>query len=181
MIILKTPVPFDQFSSAHSDSSKRLLSSSKSTSAVFPRSRYYTQQIWNKILIALAILGICIMIEKWSVGTQRMYIHTQGWHTFYFITFLSVTVTWWRRWSSWWRRPSWRRCRRFWWRCGGSFTPPACLQILCCAILAWKAAIWLIFINHCRVSFYRSLHLLMTRKLNSSLLLFSDFGARFFN
>jgi len=179
MIIFKTHIPFNQFSSAPPDSPKRLFSSLKSASMVSPRSRYCTQQIWNKILITLAILGICIMIEKWSVGKRRMYIHTQGWHTFYFTTFMSVTVTLWCTWRSGWRRPSGWRCRRFWWRCGSSFAPPACVRILCCAILAWKAAVCLIFINHWWVSFYRSLHLLMTRKLNSSLLLFSDFGARF--
>jgi hypothetical protein len=32
-------------------------------------------------------------------------------------------------------------------------------------------------VNHCRVSFHRSLHLLMPRKLNCSYLLFSDFSA----
>ena len=119
------------------------------------------------------------MIEKWSVGTRRMYIHTEGWHTFHFITIMSVSVTWWRTWCSGWRRRSGWRCCRFLWRCGGSFAPPACLRILCCAILPWKAAVCLIFINHCQVSFNPSLHLLMTRRLNSSLLLFSDFGVKF--
>jgi len=47
--------------------------------------------------------------------------------------------------------------------------------------LAWKADSHMIFINHCRVSFHRSLELLMPRKLNSWLLLFLDFGARFLN
>jgi hypothetical protein len=50
------------------------------------------------------------MIEKWSVGTQRIYIHTQGWHTFYFLAFMSVTVTWWHTWCSGWRQPSGRWC-----------------------------------------------------------------------
>jgi hypothetical protein len=31
------------------------------------------------------------MIEKLSVGMWRMYIHTPGWHTFYFITFSIVS------------------------------------------------------------------------------------------
>jgi len=57
--------------------------------------------------------------------------------------------------------------------------PSACLLILFCTILAWKVAGRMLFINYCRVSFHRSLHLLMPRKLNSSLFLFSDFGARF--
>ena len=73
----------------------------------------------------------------------------------------------------------WAEVPRFWWRCASSFAPPACLLILCCAILECKAAGSLIFINHCRMSFYCSLHLFMPRKLNSSLLLFSDFGRSF--
>jgi len=177
MIIHKTSVPFDQFSSALPDSPTRLLWSWKSTSVVFPRSRLCTQQIWNQKLIVLAILGIWITIAKLTIGMQRMYIHTRGWHTFYFITFMSVTGTWWGRWSSGWRQPSERRCRRFCWRCGSSFTPWACPRILYCAILAWQADVWLIFINHCRLSFYHSLQLLMTRKLNSSLLRLLDIGA----
>ena len=90
-------------------------------------------------------------------------------------------MTWWRRECSGRRWPSGRRCRRFWWRCSGSFAPLVCLQILYCTILARKAAGCMIFINHSWVSFYRRLHLLMPRKLNSLLLLFSDFGARFLN
>jgi hypothetical protein len=113
MIILKTPFPFDQFSSAPPDSPQRLLSSSKSSSAVSPHSRLCTQQIGNKILIVLAILRICIIIEKWSVGMRRLYIHTQGWHTFYFITLMSFTVTLGRTWRSGWRRGSGRRFRQF--------------------------------------------------------------------
>jgi len=181
MIILKTTVPFNQLSSSLSDSLKRLLSSSKSMSALFPRSRQCTQQIWNIICIALAILGICIMTEKLSVGMWRMYIHTPGWHTIYFITFISVSVTWCRRRHAGWRWRSGRRCRRFWWGCTSSFAPPACLRILSFAILAFKAAIRMIFINHCRVSLCRSLHRLVPRNLNSSLLLFLDFGAKFLN
>jgi len=119
------------------------------------------------------------MIEKSTVGMRRMYIHIQGCHTLCFITVMSVTVTWWLTWRFGWRQSSRWRCRRFWWRCGGSFGPPACLLILCCAILTHKAAVCLIFVNHCRVSFYCSLHHLTTRKLNSLPLLFSEFGVRY--
>ena len=137
------------------------------------------------------------MIEKLSIGKRRMYIHTPGWHTFYFITFRFLTVTRWRRRRSRQRRQSGhrrcsrqrrrsgqrrhsgQRCHRFWWRCTGSFAPPACLPILYSAILAWKAAVRMMSINHCWVSFYCSLHFFMPRKLNSSLLLFLDFGPRF--
>jgi len=115
------------------------------------------------------------MIEKFSVWKWRMHIHTPGWHTFYFITFVSFSISWWRSWRS------GGRCRHFWRRCGGSFPPPAGHWVLCCTYLAWMAASRMIFVNHCRVSFPRSLHLVMPRKLNSSLLLFSDFGARYLN
>jgi len=135
MIILKTAIPFDQFLSSLPDSLPRQLSSSKLLSAVFPHSRQCTQQIWNKIFIALAILGICIMIEKLSVRMQRMFIHTPGWHTIYFITFMCISVTWWcrrqsgRRWQSrWW-------CCQSCWRSAGSFAPPICWWILRCAIV----------------------------------------------
>jgi len=99
------------------------------------------------------------MMEKLSVGMRRMYIHTPAWHTFYFITFVSISVTMRGRRHSGRRWPSGRRCRRLCWRCAGSFAPSAWLWILRCAILAWKAAIRLIFINHCRVSCYRGPHL----------------------
>ena len=66
-------------------------------------------------------------------------------------------------------------------RCTCSFASPACLRILCGAILARKAAGRLVMTKHCRVSLYRSLHLFMPRKLNTPLLLFSDLGAWFLN
>jgi hypothetical protein len=76
MIILKTHVPFDQFLSGLSDWLKKLRLSSKSMSSAFPCSRKCTQKISNGIFIVLAILGVCMMIEKLSIGMQRMYIHT---------------------------------------------------------------------------------------------------------
>jgi len=89
---------------------------------------------------------------------RRMYIHTPAWHTFYYITFISVSVTLYPRRRSGRRWLSRRKCLQFSWRCTDSFASPACLRILCCAILAWKTAIHVIFINHCWGSFYRSLH-----------------------
>jgi len=62
------------------------------------------------------------------------------------------------------------------WRCTCSCESPACLRILCGAILAWKAAGRLVLTKHCRVSLYRSLHLAVRRELNTPLLLFSDLG-----
>jgi len=93
------------------------------------------QQIWNEIFIALAILGICIKIEKWSIGKRSMYIHISRWHTFDF-RILSWLIS--PRWHTW--HSGWRSCRS-WRRCTHSFTPTLCLQILLCAILARKAAV----------------------------------------
>jgi len=62
---------------------------------------------------------------------------------------------------------------------GGSSAPPACQRIFSCTILAWKAAGHVILLNHCPVAFHHSLHHRMPRTLNSSHLLFSEFGVRF--
>jgi len=77
---------------------------------------------------------------------------------------------------------TWRLGRQycgFWWSRAGSFAPPACLHILCCAILAWKAAVHMIFHNHRWVSFNRTMHLFTPRKLNFLLLPCPVFGMRF--
>ena len=58
---------------------------------------------------------------------------------------------------------------------------PACLLILCLAIMARKAAGCLVLMKHSRVSLYRSLDLFMPRKLNTPLLSFSDIGSWFVN
>ena len=82
-----------------------------------------------------------------------------------------------RKWSRLWSQPS----ASGGWRCTCCFASPACLWILCVAILAWKAAGHLVLTKHCRVSLYHSLHLVMPRKLNTPLLLFSDLGAWLLN
>ena len=132
-----------------------------------------SQQIWNKISIALAILGTCIMIEKFSVGKWSMYIHLSGWHTFDFSASTSLAVS---RWHGWCSGPRWH-C--FLWRCTHAFVPPASLRMYFCAVLARKAAIHSIFTNHCWVSFYRCLHDFMLRILNFLRLVFWHFGVRF--
>ena len=134
---------------------------------------FISQQISNTIFFAFAIIGVCIKIEKLSIRKRSMYIYISGWHTFDFRMVRSLIGTRWRRWHF------RRRWRRVWWRFTRSIVPPACLRILCCAILARKAAIHLIFKNHCWVSSYRSHHLVMPRKLHTSLRLFSDCGTRF--
>jgi len=65
------------------------------------------------------------------------------------------------------------------WRCTCSIASPACLLIVCGAILARKASIRLIMTKHRQVSFHCRLHLFMPQILNTPLLPFSDFGARY--
>jgi len=60
--------------------------------------------------------------------------------------------------------------------CTSAFASPPCLQTLCSAILARKPAGGLVMMKHCRVSLHCSLHLIMPKKLNTPLLLFSDLG-----
>ena len=134
---------------------------------------FISQQIWNKIFILHAILGIWIKIEKSSAGNRSMYIDISRWHTFCFGAVSSLTVIRWHRLCS---RPRWcRSSRRFTW----AFAPPVSLWMLCCAILARRTAIRLFFPNHRLVSFCRSCHLIMPRKHNT-LHLFSQTSARGF-
>jgi len=142
---------------------------------------FNSPQIWNNIFIVLTVLGRCIMIETLSARKRSMCIYISGRQIWPIGTLSTMIPTGWRRWCS--------RCRRheFWcWlfafdlrRCRRCFEPPACPWILRCVILARKAAVSMIFIIHCRVSFYRSCHLSMPRIFNIPLLLFSDFCARF--
>jgi len=142
---------------------------------------FISQQIRNKIFIMLAILSMCIKIEKLSVGKRSMYIHISGWHIIHLATLSSLIVTGWHRWRS----------RRRWhpfscwmsalvrWRCMRSFATAVCQRILWCAIVGRKAAVHSIFKNHSQVSFYCSLHLSVPRKLNAELPVYLDFSARF--
>jgi hypothetical protein len=66
------------------------------------------------------------------------------------------------------------------WRCPCSTASPVGLKILGGDILARKGAGGLVSKKHCRVSLYRSLHLIMPRKLNTPLV-FSELGAWFLN
>jgi len=102
-----------------------------------------------------------------------MYIDISRWHTFCFGALCSLTVIRWRSWDS---RPRWRQS---WWRCTRAIAPPVSLWILCCAILARKTAVRLIFPIHRRVLFFRSPHLVMPREHHTPLLLFSNFSAGF--
>jgi len=117
---------------------------------------FINQQIWNEIIIALAILGKCFKIEMLSVGKWSMYTHISGWNTFHFGQFRSLIVAGWRRWRSW---CSGRRWCRSGWRCTRASAPLAWQRILCSTIFARKAAVRKIVRNHCHVSFYCSLYL----------------------
>ena len=99
-----------------------------------------------------------------------MYIHKCGWHTFCFGALSPHTVIRWHRWRS---GPRWGQS---WWRCTRAIMPPATLWSLCCAILARKTPVRLIFPNHGRVFCYRSLHLVMPRKHNTPHRLLSNFS-----
>jgi len=121
----------------------------------------------------LAILGIYIKIEKLSVVKRNIYLHISGWHTFDFRTLSSFIGDSWRR------QHSRQRWRQVWWRWTRFFAPPACLMIPRCAMLARKAAVCLILMNHWRVMIHRSLHLSMPRTLKFPVCLFSDFSMRF--
>jgi len=105
-----------------------------------------------------------------------MWIRISGRQIYDFRWLSSWSVTSWGGWHAGrrWSRPWSRLSASGRWRCTCSFVSPACLQILCGAILARKAAGLLVLIKHSRVSLYRSLQLFMPRKLNTPLLLFSD-------
>ena len=64
-------------------------------------------------------------------------------------------------------------------RCTCSFVSPVYLEIVCGAIVASKAPGLLVLTKLSRVSFCRSLHIVMRRKLNTLHLLFSDISVRF--
>jgi len=138
------------------------------------------EQIWNEFCISLVILGKYIQIDTLSAGKSSMYIHISGWHTVDLGSVSSIIAT--GRRSGWQSRCFWCRLSELvWCRCTCAYALPACLWILCCTIWARKAAVHLIFMNHSRVSFNRSLHISMPKKLKSPLLLFPDFSLRLFD
>jgi hypothetical protein len=139
-----------------------------------------SQHVWYKISI---VLGILIIFEKFCTGKSCMRIRISGWQIDDSRRLSSGGVTGWGGWSA------GLRWSRLWnphsasgrGRCTCSFASPACLQILCGAILSRKAARRLVMTKHCRVSLYRRLHLFMPRRINTPLLLFSDLSAWFLN
>jgi hypothetical protein len=125
------------------------------------------------------MLGILIIIQRFRTGKSSMRIRISDWQIDYFRTLNAGSVTGWDGWragQSW----SW-----LWspltasvgWRCSCVFASPACLWILCGAMLARRAAGHVVLMKHCRVSLHRSPQRFIPRKLNSLYLLFSDVGA----
>jgi len=116
-----------------------------------------------------------------------MWIHICGWQIAGLRSLGALNVTGWHRWHAGRGWCSGQRWRSIWcsmsasdlWRITRTFAPQVCLVMTCCASLASKAAAHVVLMNHSWVSFYRSLHLFMPRKLNTPLLLFSDFSPRF--
>jgi len=124
------------------------------------------------------MLTILIMIKKFRTAINCVQIYISGRQMDILGTFNPGIVTGQGVW-----RARQRPCR-LWsplsasvgWRCTCSFGSPACLQNVCGASLARNAARCLVLTKHCRVSLYRSLHLVMHRKLHTPLLLYSDLG-----
>jgi len=134
---------------------------------------FNSQLIWNSIFIVLEIPSICSKIEKFNIWNRGMHIKISGWHTFNVRTLSSNIVTKWCRWHVGQRR-DWFGCS-----CTCCTAPPACLQIICCAILARKAAIHVIFKNDCWLSRHCGLQLFKPWRLDIPHHLLSDFGVKF--
>jgi len=127
-----------------------------------------------------AILGRCIKSKKFSTGKRWMWIPISGCQIDELGTLRSGIVT------GWGDKHSGKRCCWLQSRlsasvgcgCTCSFASPACLRMLRSAIVAGKASSGVVLIKYSPVSFYRSLHLAMPRKLHICHLLISDLGAR---
>jgi len=90
----------------------------------------------------------------------------------------------WRVGQRWRLGQSWGRllCRLFGslgWRCTCIFMSPACLKILCSAILVRNTDVCLILTKHRWVSSYCRRHLFIPGKLNTLHICILDFSARF--
>ena len=134
--------------------------------------------VWIKICIVLAILRRWIKIEKFCTEKGCMWICISGWQIDNLGKLCTQIITWCGGWLA-----GQRCCRSVygWLRSTSSFASPAGLQIRCGAILGTKASRCVVLMKHSWVTFNRSLHLFMLRKLNTSLLLFSHVSMRFIN
>jgi len=128
----------------------------------------------------VTILGGCIEGKKFSTGKRCMWIHIFGRQIDDFKALSFRTVTGWGGWCFGPRRH--RLCSlvsvSVGWSCTCSFASWVCLRIFCSAIWAREASGCVVSTKHSRVSLYRSLHLVMPRKLNTLLLVILDLGTR---
>jgi hypothetical protein len=113
------------------------------------------------------------MFEKLSIEKWCMYEHISRWRTVHFSPWTTLTVARWYRGRSGPRR----RSPSMW--CTQTLAFHAWWHNHCCAIFPRETAVRLIFMDHSQVSLYHRLHHIMPRKLNSLLLLFSDFSASY--
>jgi hypothetical protein len=109
-------------------------------------------------------------MAKSRTGKLRIYLCIGGWHTFCFGALIIIRCHIWHSGPRW--CPSW-------WMGTCAFAPPACLSIVCSAILARMAAVCVIFANHHWVYFDCGLPFVIPGTLNTLHLLFSDFRVRF--
>jgi len=137
----------------------------------------------------LAILGRCIK-GKWLRKVKRcMWVRVSGRQIDDFDTLSTGSVTGWGGWCSGQRScPLSSRLRSWLWsllfalvgqRSTCSYASPACLRIVCGAIVERKASRHVVVTKHSWVYSHRSLHLFMPRNPNTPLLHFSNLGARF--
>jgi len=132
-----------------------------------------------RIWFVLAIMGRCIEGKSFSTGKRCMWILISGWQIDNFEMLRTASVTgcggwcFGQRWDRLWSLPS----ASVGWRYTCSFVSPVCLRISSSAMLAWKASGLVGLTKQSWVSFYLSLPLCMSRKLNIPHLLFLDLGA----
>jgi len=133
-----------------------------------------------KIWILLAIPGRCIESQIFSTAKMNLWICISGRQLNYLGSLSSGSVTRWGELCSGQRgRPLRSQLSPSVGRwCTCTCAPPACLRIVCGAIVARKESGRVVLTMHSWVSFQRSLHLVMPRKLNTPLLLFFDLGMR---
>lgn len=126
------------------------------------------------------MLGLITIMETFSTGKSYIQIHIPE-QQIEFRTSSAGSVTRFGRSSvaqnlSW--LGSWHSAS-VGWTSTSSFASPAGMPILCNAIGARNSAQCLGLTKHCSVFLYRSLRLVMPRKLNTLDILFSDLGAWF--
>jgi hypothetical protein len=178
MIILKIPVPFSQLSSSLSDSLKRLPSSSKWLSAALPRSWYCTNLWMDHHQWANPEYNLYHACDPWHMNqdwkiehweAEYVYTHSRVAHRLLRTSLCHQLV-----------QVAFRaKVAPVMVEVYRAFAPPAWLWIFCGASWAKKVAICLIFANDWQVSFDCSLHHVMPGKVNTRVLLFSDFGPKF--